>query len=80
LAEIGYTMMCAHVHAAPAGRQDAFVIATQPRVDLTEMFHEAGGAGKPGLAQIPVCWGPTRPSAAGSAASSSAGPRVESAC
>ena len=22
------------------------------------MFHEAGGEGKPGVGQIPVCWGP----------------------
>ena len=41
-----------------AGRQGDFAIATQPMAELMEMFREAGGTGKPGVAQIPVCWGP----------------------
>lgn len=40
-----------------AGQQGDFVIATEPKPELVEMFREAGGEGKPGVAQIPVCWG-----------------------
>ncbi len=41
-----------------AGQGGDFVIAVEPNAELVRMFHEAGGAGKPGVAQIPVCWGP----------------------
>jgi len=41
-----------------AGEQGDFVIATQPMPELMEMSREFGGEGKPGVAQIPVCWGP----------------------
>ncbi len=41
-----------------AGRQGDFVIAVEPNSKLIEMFYEAGGEGKPAVAQIPVCWGP----------------------
>ena len=41
-----------------AGEQSDFVIAVEPKSELIEMFHEAGGEGKPGVGQIPVCWGP----------------------
>lgn len=39
-----------------AGKMGDFVIATEPKPDLVEMFREAGGGGS-GVAQIPVCWG-----------------------
>lgn len=41
-----------------AGEQGDFVIAVEPKGELIEMFHEEGGEGKPGVGQIPVCWGP----------------------
>ncbi|MDX6381752.1 MAG: hypothetical protein QOI57_2776 [Rubrobacteraceae bacterium] len=41
-----------------AGEQGDFVIAVEPKRELIEMFHEAGGEGNPGVGQIPVCWGP----------------------
>ena len=41
-----------------AGVQGDFVIAVEPKSELIEMFHEAGGEGKLGVGQIPVCWGP----------------------
>src|SRR3712207_4365194 len=41
-----------------AGEQGDFVSAVEPKGELIEMFREAGGKGKPGVGQIPVCWGP----------------------
>jgi G6PDH family F420-dependent oxidoreductase len=41
-----------------AGELGDFVIAVDPESELIEMFHESGGDGKPGVGQIPVCWGP----------------------
>lgn len=41
-----------------AGELGDFVISTEPKSELIEMFSEAGGSGKPGVAQIPVCYGP----------------------
>jgi G6PDH family F420-dependent oxidoreductase len=41
-----------------AGEKADLVIATEPRADLVRMFSDAGGAGKPAVAQLPVCWGP----------------------
>ena len=38
-----------------AGEQGDFVIAVEPKSELIEMFNEAGGEGKPGVGQIPVC-------------------------
>ncbi|MDX6381093.1 MAG: hypothetical protein QOI57_2117 [Rubrobacteraceae bacterium] len=40
-----------------AGEQGDFVIAIEPKAELIEMYREAGGGG-PGVAQIPVCYGP----------------------
>jgi hypothetical protein len=33
------------------------VVSTEPKPEFIEMFREAGREGKPGVAQIPVCWG-----------------------
>jgi G6PDH family F420-dependent oxidoreductase len=41
-----------------AGRKADLLIATEPRPELVRMFAEAGGAGKPAVAQLAVCWGP----------------------
>ncbi len=41
-----------------AGEMGDFLIATEPKGELVEMFREAGGEGKPHVAQLPVCWGP----------------------
>lgn len=41
-----------------AGQKADLAIATEPRADLMRMFSDAGGAGKQGVAQLPVCWGP----------------------
>jgi G6PDH family F420-dependent oxidoreductase len=43
---------------ALAGRLGDLVIATEPKAELVQMFAGAGGAGKPAVAQLPVCWGP----------------------
>jgi G6PDH family F420-dependent oxidoreductase len=41
-----------------AGELADLVIAVQPEARLVELFREFGGAGKPGVAQLPVCYGP----------------------
>ena len=41
-----------------AGQKADLVIAVEPKSELIEMFAEAGGEGKPAVAQIPVSWGP----------------------
>jgi G6PDH family F420-dependent oxidoreductase len=41
-----------------AGEKADLAIATEPRAELVRMFNDAGGAGKPAVAQLPVCWGP----------------------
>ncbi len=43
---------------AIAGKYADLVIATEPKPEIIEMFHQAGGRGKPAVGQIPVCWGP----------------------
>ncbi|WP_273847015.1 LLM class F420-dependent oxidoreductase [Rubrobacter calidifluminis] len=40
-----------------AGNLADFLIAIEPRRELVEMFEAGGGEGKPGVAQLPVCWG-----------------------
>ena len=40
-----------------AGQRADLVIAVEPKSELIEMFAEAGGEGKPAVAQLPVCWG-----------------------
>jgi G6PDH family F420-dependent oxidoreductase len=44
--------------ATMAGELADLVIATEPKAELVGMFAEAGGSGKPAVAQLPVCWGP----------------------
>lgn len=39
-----------------AGRLADLVIATDPRPELMERFDDAGGAGKPRVGQVPVCF------------------------
>jgi G6PDH family F420-dependent oxidoreductase len=41
-----------------AGHKADMLIAVEPRPELVRMFAEAGGRGKPAVAQILVCWGP----------------------
>jgi G6PDH family F420-dependent oxidoreductase len=41
-----------------AGQMGDFVIAIELKSELVEMFRGAGGEGKPGVAQLGVCWGP----------------------
>ena len=41
-----------------AGRMADLVVAIEPKAELVQMFNEAGGAGKPAVGQIAVCWGP----------------------
>ncbi|GAA2305226.1 LLM class F420-dependent oxidoreductase [Streptomyces kunmingensis] len=48
---------------ALAGRVADLVIATEPRADLIDAFGRAGGAGKPRVGQLPVCYDPDRSAA-----------------
>jgi G6PDH family F420-dependent oxidoreductase len=48
---------------AIAGRHADLVIATEPRPDLLESFDRHGGAGKPRVGQLPVCYDPDRDAA-----------------
>jgi G6PDH family F420-dependent oxidoreductase len=40
-----------------AAQKADLAIATEPRAELMRMFNDAGGTGKPAVAQLPVCWG-----------------------
>jgi G6PDH family F420-dependent oxidoreductase len=44
---------------ALAGQKADLLIATEPKAELVRMFGDAGGAGKPAVAQIAICWGPS---------------------
>ena len=46
-----------------AGRLADLMIAVEPEASLGEMFDAAGGAGKPRVGQVPVCWGEDRDTA-----------------
>ncbi len=46
-----------------AGRQADLMIAVEPKPELGEMFDAAGGAGKPRVGQVPVCYDPDRDAA-----------------
>jgi G6PDH family F420-dependent oxidoreductase len=43
-----------------AGRYGDAVIAVEPRAELLELFDRTGGAGKPRIGQVPVCYDPDR--------------------
>ncbi len=43
-----------------AGRHADLVIATEPEAELLRAFDEHGGAGKPRVGQLPVCYDPDR--------------------
>jgi G6PDH family F420-dependent oxidoreductase len=45
-----------HQSCRLAGRQADFMIAVQPQPELGQMFDAAGGAGKPRVGQLPVCY------------------------
>lgn len=40
-----------------AGRMGDLVVAIEPKAELIQQFRLAGGAGKPAVGQITVCWG-----------------------
>lgn len=46
-----------------AGERADLMIAVEPKHELGEMFDAAGGAGKPRIAQVPVCYDPDREAA-----------------
>ncbi|KNB54295.1 TIGR03557 family F420-dependent LLM class oxidoreductase [Streptomyces caatingaensis] len=46
-----------------AGRLADLAIATEPRKDLLDVFDANGGAGKPRVGQLPVCYDPDRDAA-----------------
>ncbi|MGK5628153.1 LLM class F420-dependent oxidoreductase [Streptomyces sp. URMC 123] len=46
-----------------AGRLADLVIATEPRPELVQSFERHGGAGKPRVGQVPVCYDPDRDAA-----------------
>ncbi|WP_189824755.1 LLM class F420-dependent oxidoreductase [Streptomyces finlayi] len=46
-----------------AGRLADLVIATEPKAGLIESFERHGGAGKPRVGQLPVCYDPDRDAA-----------------
>ncbi|MFE3200309.1 LLM class F420-dependent oxidoreductase [Embleya sp. NPDC059237] len=48
---------------ALAGRSADLVIATEPDAELLAGFDRHGGAGKPRVGQLPVCWDPDRDAA-----------------
>lgn len=50
-----------------AGRRADLMIATEPKPELGEQFDAAGGAGKPRVGQVAVCWDPDRDAAIGRA-------------
>jgi G6PDH family F420-dependent oxidoreductase len=48
---------------ALAGAHADLLIATEPKAELGEAFDAAGGAGKPRIGQVAVCWDPDRDTA-----------------
>jgi len=46
-----------------AGRKADLMVAVEPRAELGEMFDAAGGAGKPRVGQMPICFDPDRAAA-----------------
>jgi G6PDH family F420-dependent oxidoreductase len=43
-----------------AGRRADLMIATEPKAELGSLFDAAGGAGKPRVGQVAICWDPDR--------------------
>ena len=43
-----------------AGELADAMIAVEPESELGELFDAAGGAGKPRIGQVPICWDPSR--------------------
>jgi G6PDH family F420-dependent oxidoreductase len=52
-----------HESCAMAGHKADVMIATEPKPELTQMFEEAGGQGKPKVGQIAVCYDADRETA-----------------
>ncbi|HST43581.1 MAG TPA: LLM class F420-dependent oxidoreductase [Conexibacter sp.] len=48
---------------ALAGAKADLMIATEPKPELGERFDAAGGAGKPRVGQVAICWDPDREAA-----------------
>lgn len=48
---------------ALAGRRADLMIATEPKAELGSLFDAAGGAGKPRVGQVAICWDPDRDAA-----------------
>ena len=46
-----------------AGRRADLMIATEPKAELGSLFDAAGGAGKPRVGQVAICWDPDRETA-----------------
>lgn len=46
-----------------AGRRADAMVAVQPEASLGELFDAAGGAGKPRIGQVALCWDPDREAA-----------------
>jgi G6PDH family F420-dependent oxidoreductase len=46
-----------------AGKHADVMVAVQPEAELVEMFETAGGAGKPKVGQVAICWDPDRDAA-----------------
>ena len=46
-----------------AGAHADAMIAVQPQARLGELFDRAGGAGKPRIGQVAICWDPDRDAA-----------------
>src|ERR671933_886846 len=51
------------VSATLAGEQGDAMIAVEPKAELGEMFDAAGGAGKPRIGQMPICYDTDRAAA-----------------
>lgn len=46
-----------------AGRAADYLICNEPKADVVEGFHQAGGRGKPAWCQVVMCWGEDRDAA-----------------
>jgi G6PDH family F420-dependent oxidoreductase len=46
-----------------AGKHADVMVGVEPKPELVEMFEQAGGAGKPKVGQVAICWDPDRDAA-----------------